>query len=230
MSRLPIPGQDDGNWGSILNDYLSQSLDSIGSIKSTSLTSAGAELTANKGQANGYAPLSNTSVVPPVNLGSGTANNTTFLAGDNTWQTISQVPSGVGDYLGLIGNSGTTITSSAINYPFSSTTASRGTSLSWSSGSPQVITVNVTGVYSVSVTIYWGDNSTSGGFDVAIFTNCAFRVEDSRPAYVNNTASVQHISATFYLQQSQNIIIDLAQTTNNATLAPAVWGLVTRVA
>lgn len=34
MTRLPTPGGDDGNWGTILNDYLSQSHNTDGSIKS----------------------------------------------------------------------------------------------------------------------------------------------------------------------------------------------------
>lgn len=33
MARLPIPGQDNGTWGSVLNDFLSQSLDSDGALK-----------------------------------------------------------------------------------------------------------------------------------------------------------------------------------------------------
>lgn len=33
MSRLPVPGSDDGLWGSILNDYLSQSLNTDGTLK-----------------------------------------------------------------------------------------------------------------------------------------------------------------------------------------------------
>lgn len=38
MSRLPIPGGDNGNWGVILNDYLSQALKSDGTIKDNSVT------------------------------------------------------------------------------------------------------------------------------------------------------------------------------------------------
>ena len=45
----------------------------------------GAEQTANKGQANGYAGLNSSTVVPTGQLGSGTANSTTYLRGDNTW-------------------------------------------------------------------------------------------------------------------------------------------------
>ena len=37
MSRLPTPGSDDGQWGTILNDYLSQSHTPTGSIKSNSV-------------------------------------------------------------------------------------------------------------------------------------------------------------------------------------------------
>jgi hypothetical protein len=45
----------------------------------------GAEQTTNKGAANGYAGLNSSSVVPTAQLGSGTANSSSFLRGDNTW-------------------------------------------------------------------------------------------------------------------------------------------------
>ncbi len=40
MPRLPQPGGDQGNWGSILNDYLSTAHNSDGTIKDNSITSA----------------------------------------------------------------------------------------------------------------------------------------------------------------------------------------------
>ena len=33
MSRLPTPGSDSGTWGNVLNDYLSQSLSTDGTLK-----------------------------------------------------------------------------------------------------------------------------------------------------------------------------------------------------
>jgi len=45
----------------------------------------GAEQTANKGIANGYASLSASTRVPTAQLGSGTANTTTYLRGDGAW-------------------------------------------------------------------------------------------------------------------------------------------------
>lgn len=68
MSRLPTPGSDNGTWGNILNDFLSQSLNSDGSLKASSVTASGAEMTGNKGLAGGYAPLDNNSHVPLANL------------------------------------------------------------------------------------------------------------------------------------------------------------------
>lgn len=38
MARLPIPGQDDGKWGQILNDYLSQAHNDDGTLKLGSIT------------------------------------------------------------------------------------------------------------------------------------------------------------------------------------------------
>lgn len=37
MPRLPKPGQDQGQWGTILNDYLSQSHTDTGSLKPNSV-------------------------------------------------------------------------------------------------------------------------------------------------------------------------------------------------
>lgn len=42
MARLPQPGGDQGAWGTILNDFLSQSLNSDGSLRTSALASAGA--------------------------------------------------------------------------------------------------------------------------------------------------------------------------------------------
>lgn len=48
MPRQPIPGSDAGTWGTVLNDYLSVSIDADGTLKSTAVTTAGAEATSNK--------------------------------------------------------------------------------------------------------------------------------------------------------------------------------------
>lgn len=111
MSRLPNIGQDDGTWGNILNDFLSQSLNSDGSLKASSVAAsapvssvagktgvislvesdvanlatdlAATEKTANKGAASGYAPLDGTSKVPIANLPLGTTANTVVVGNDS---------------------------------------------------------------------------------------------------------------------------------------------------
>jgi hypothetical protein len=40
MTRLPIPGSDSGQWGDILNDYLSQSHTADGKLKTDSVTAS----------------------------------------------------------------------------------------------------------------------------------------------------------------------------------------------
>lgn len=68
MARLPIPGGDDGSWGSVLNDFLATAHNTDGTLKSAAIQSAGAESVSNKGVAGGYAPLDGSGLVPAANL------------------------------------------------------------------------------------------------------------------------------------------------------------------
>lgn len=83
--RLPTPGGDEGSWGDILNDFLSQAHDTTGAIKSgsivkaqlatsvqTSLDAADAALPASqKGAANGVASLDGSSKLNSAQLPTG---------------------------------------------------------------------------------------------------------------------------------------------------------------
>ena len=84
MARLPTPGGDNGNWGTILNTFLSVEHNADGTLKKDG-TIASAEQTANKAKASGYASLDSTTKVPTGQLGASTASTTTFLRGDRTW-------------------------------------------------------------------------------------------------------------------------------------------------
>ena len=85
MARLPIPGQDKGTWGNILNDFLQVAHNNNGSLKTAAISSAHGELTTNKGQPSGYAGLNTGGLVPSTQLGSGTASVSNFLRGDGNW-------------------------------------------------------------------------------------------------------------------------------------------------
>ncbi len=78
-SRLPVPGSDDGTWGYVLNDFLSQSLNTDGTILPAALTAAGGEVTSNKNTANGYAGLDGSGNISIVNIPTGTTSTTVAL-------------------------------------------------------------------------------------------------------------------------------------------------------
>lgn len=77
-NRLPIPGSDDGTWGTLLNDFLEQSHDANGNLQPAAITAAGGltqtsadsryVASSTAGQANGVAPLDGTGKVPAANL------------------------------------------------------------------------------------------------------------------------------------------------------------------
>lgn len=114
MARLPQPGGDDGNWGDILNDYLSQTLNTDGTLKTGVVSEA--KLDANvqsKLNASGSVAWADITGKPAViaagadqaaaraAISAGTSNlalgatSTTALAGDTTAADIGGV-TGVG--------------------------------------------------------------------------------------------------------------------------------------
>jgi hypothetical protein len=97
MARLPIPGQDDGAWGNILNTFLEVEHNTDGTLKMRS--------------DNSVALLSE-GKISTTNLGSGTPSTSTFLRGDGAWATPTK------DHINLLDYSsapdGTTNNASAI--------------------------------------------------------------------------------------------------------------------
>jgi hypothetical protein len=98
MPRLPQLGGDDGNWGQILNDFLSVEHNADGTLKGAAQGGT-AEKTTNKGQANGYASLDSGGQVPASQLpvGASTPDATTSskgivqLAGDLAGTAVAPI-------------------------------------------------------------------------------------------------------------------------------------------
>lgn len=211
MARLPVPGQDSGDWGTILNNFLKVSLNSSGQIKSSAITNAGGQLTNKKGQASGYASLNSSGVVPNSQL-------PTMLTG-------------VGDYVGVY--SSPFVENGA--YPgveWEGVTATRGNSVSLNVDNPMRVDVETDGVYAVTAMVQWGDQNTEnpGGRSIHIFANCGFYVTDQRER--NPVAGVQNyqtVNYTVFMQANTSFTCSINQT-GETSLNPYVMMLVTRVA
>lgn len=105
--RLPTPGSDNDTWGYVLNDFLSQSLNADGSLTGSSVSTAGAEMKANKNQANGYAGLDTNANVNIANLPTGQTSTTVAIGNDTRFGAASTAVQSVN------GKAGTSITLAA---------------------------------------------------------------------------------------------------------------------
>ena len=65
MSRLPTPGSDDGNWGTILNDFLSVTHDADGTIKSGAISESQLDASVQT-KLNGAIPFHQTYATKPA--------------------------------------------------------------------------------------------------------------------------------------------------------------------
>lgn len=121
MTRLPIPGQDDGTWGDILNAYLSVSLASDGTLKpnvvGTSQLQAGAVTSSNL----------SSSVQTSLNSANTALQLGGDLGGSNTAPTVSKLQ-------GTTLNGSSPSNGQVLTY---STVAS-----AWVPGTPSTTTVN----------------------------------------------------------------------------------------
>jgi hypothetical protein len=101
MARLPVPGKDSGDWGDLLNEFLSVEHNADGTLKRAAVITA-AEQTSNKGSANGYPSLDATGIIPAAQMGSSSADSTKFLRGDRTWASIPAAADATTSSKGLV--------------------------------------------------------------------------------------------------------------------------------
>ncbi|HEX6462013.1 MAG TPA: hypothetical protein VFZ58_01935 [Candidatus Saccharimonadales bacterium] len=145
----------------------------------------GAEQTANKAAANGYASLNASTLVPVAQLGSGTANNTTYLRGDGTWATVSGgggvTPiNGGGETYFDAGNSGTAATIDLANGNVQKLTLTANCTLTLTSpaaGAMRALTLLVFQDATGSRTMTWPGTVSWGAAGAPVLTLTASRMD-----------------------------------------------------
>lgn len=223
MSRLPNPGSDSGAWGTILNDYLEVSHNTDGTLKGSQLSSAGAEMSANKGQASGYAPLNGSSKVPAANLTFGTTSGT-IAAGDDSRITgaLQSGASAGGDLSGTYPNP----TVAKVNGVTISGTPASGKVLSATSASAASWQTPATNAWQFNVKSYGalGDGSTNdtAAIQSAIDAAAAYAVANNGYAEVIFPPAIYLLSSAGRTDRSGNAQLALpivSGTANKVTLA-----------
>lgn len=117
MTRLPVPGQDDGAWGNLLNEFLGVSHNSDGTLKNGATASDNSVVHASGNEAvGGTKTFSASPIVPTPTLGSQAANKTyvdsVATAGAPAATTSSP---GLVQLTGDLGGTGTTATAPVIS-------------------------------------------------------------------------------------------------------------------
>lgn len=180
-ARLPVPGQDDGTWGSILNAYLQVSLDANGNLLTSALQQAGGVTASEIGSANGVASLDANTHVPLIQLGAGTASSSNFLRGDGTWA----VPSGGGGGSTLTGDSDVSIATPSNNQVLTY----NGTSGKWTNQTPA--SAPVATVFGRSGAVV----ATSGDYTAAEVTNAADKSAAAAQSFTGNLSAPAIVAA-----------------------------------
>jgi hypothetical protein len=81
--RLPTVGGDPNSWGTVLNGFLGVAHNTDGTLLTSAVSAAGAEMTSNKGTASGYAGLDGSSKVAIANLPTGSSSSTVAIGNDS---------------------------------------------------------------------------------------------------------------------------------------------------
>lgn len=91
MARLPVPGEDEGVWGEILNDFLSITHNPEGTLKDSVITDSNLASGISQSKITGL--VTDLAAKEPA-LSNGTSAD--YLRGDKSWQALDKAAVGLG--------------------------------------------------------------------------------------------------------------------------------------
>lgn len=158
VSRLPTPGGDTGNWGDILNDFLSQSLTTTGGLKDNSVgTSQVQDGAITDSKISGSAAISKTKLATDVQASLTAADaavveNVSAVGSSGSTETLSDVTTATVHRIVLDANCALTFPTAAAGKSFTlllvqdgvgSRTVTWPGSILWASGIVPVLTTTM---------------------------------------------------------------------------------------